>query len=136
MITERAFAAWKGFADTGIKTPVSEADYEALLAFMDELTSHRDISEQPWSDLFGLVAGYMHGWELANEPDLKAVQVPPHKMLAHYMEQQGVTQYQLGKEGVVDQGNLSAILRGKRGISLELAKKLAARFKVSVEVFV
>lgn len=136
MIAERAFDAWKGFADTGIKTPESEADYEALLAFMDALTSHYDVNEQPWGDLFGLVAGYMHSWELANHPELKNVQVPPYRMLAHYMEQQGVTQYQLGKEGVVDQGNLSAILKGRRGISLELAKKLAARFRVSVDVFI
>ena len=52
---------------------------------MDALTSHQDINKQPWSDLFRLVAGYIHRWELANESDLKDVQVPPYRMLAHFM---------------------------------------------------
>ena len=136
MIAERALNAWKSSFDAGIKRPVTEADYEELLEFTNELTDNYNIDLQPWSDLFGLIGGYMHEWELENEPELKNPQAEPYQMLAHFMEQQDVTQYQLDKEGVVDQGNLSAILKGKRGISLELAKRLAERFGVSVELFI
>lgn len=135
MIAERAFEAWKDFSATGVKRPVTEADYRELHRFMDELTSHHDINEQPWSDLFGLVATYMHAWELRNEPELKNPEVPPHEMLAHLMQERGISQYQLDKEGVVNQQNLSKILKGERGISKALAKRLAQHFGVSVEVF-
>jgi HTH-type transcriptional regulator/antitoxin HigA len=136
MIAERAFEAWENFASAGVKRPTSETEYVELHRFMDELTSHHDINEQPWSDLFGLIANYMHEWELENEPELKNPDVPPHRMLAHYMEQQGVSQYQLDKEGIASQQNLSKILQGERGISKELAKKLAGRFGVSIELFI
>lgn len=50
------------------------------------------------------------------------------------MEQNKLKQIDL--EAIIPQGNLSAILAGKREISRELAKKLAERFNVSVSVFI
>ena len=136
MIAERAYQAWEDFSKAGVKRPVTEEDYAELHGFMDDLTSHHDINEQPWSDLFGLVAAYMHEWELANEPELKNPDVSPHQMLTHLLEARGVSQSQLQKDGIVNQGNLSKILKGERDISKELAKKLAAYFDVSVEMFI
>ncbi len=52
------------------------------------------------------------------------------------MQERGVTQYRLAKDGVVSQGTLNAILKGRRGISKAVAKKLAAYFGVSVELFI
>ena len=78
----------------------------------------------------------MHEWELVNEPDLKNSVATPHEMLAYLMEQRGVTQYRLAKDGVVSQGTLNAILKGRRGISKAVAKKLAVYFGVSVELFI
>lgn len=137
MTTATVVNAWEAFQATagGIKRPETEADYEALLALADDLTDHYNCNTEPYGSLFDLIAGYMHEWELANEPELKDVQVPPFEMLAYYLENRGVTQYRLAKDLSVSQGNLSAILRGDRGISKELAKKLAAYFNVSVEVF-
>ncbi len=133
----RVASAWEAFQATagGIKRPETEAEYEALLRLADELTDRYNCNEEPHASLFDLIAGYLHAWELANEPELKDPDVPPHRMLAYYMEEWGVTQYQLAKEGIVNQGNLSAILQGKRNISKALAKKLAERFEVNVEVF-
>ena len=129
--------AWSGFyAATHFAPPQSEEDYETLHSLANYLVDHCNVDTEPYDSLFALVTGLMHTWELEHEPELKNPEVPPFAMLAHLMEQQNVTQYQLGKEGVVDQGNLSAILRGKRGIGLTLAKRLAERFKVSVEVFI
>lgn len=129
--------AWGDFyASASLRVPVTEGDYLELKELADYLLDEYNIEAEPYAALFDLVTDYMDRWERANEPELKDVQVPPHQMLAHYMEQQGVTQYQLDKEGVVSQGNLSAILKGRRGVSLDLAKRLAERFKVSVEVFI
>lgn len=135
MISERAYEGWQALFDAGVKRPENEADYLELLAFMDDLTSRHDINRQPWSDMFGLIAGYMHEWELEHELELKSSDIPGQQVLALLLEQHGVTQYQLAKEGIVDQGNLSKILKGEREISKELAKKLATRFGVGVELF-
>jgi len=134
-------AAWEAFqSDTRdtllLRPPESEAEYDALVQFADELTDTYNCNEGPQAALFDLVAAYIDHWERQHYADLKDVQVPPHKMLAHYMDQHGVSQYQLDKEGVASQQNLSKILKGERGISLELAKRLAERFNVGVEMFV
>lgn len=136
MNTTQTYKHYQALHQQGLKPPVTEADYEVLLEFMQDLTSRHDINEQPWSDLFGLVAGYMHEWELDNEPELKLMHLEPHERLKFLMERRGVTQYQLAKEGVVSQGNLSNILAGKKGISKELAKRLAKHFGISVETFI
>jgi HTH-type transcriptional regulator/antitoxin HigA len=130
--------AWGTFqaATGGIKRPQTEAEYEELLALVDDLTNRYNCNAEPYGSLFDLIAGYMHEWELENEPELKNPEVAPHEMLAHYMEQQGVSQYQLAGDLGVSQGNLSNILAGKRNISKALAKKLAERFNVSVEMFI
>ncbi len=129
--------AWEAFqaATGGIKRPETGAEYEVLLELVDDLTDRYNCNTEPYGSLFGIIATYMHEWELENELELKNPDVPPRRMLAHYMEQQGVSQYQLDKEGVVNQGSLSRILKGERGISKALAKRLAERFGVSVEVF-
>lgn len=138
MTTSNIVNAWETFQITtgGVKRPETEAEYETLHKLADDLTSHYNCNTEPYGSLFDLIAGYMHEWELENEPELKDVQVPPHEMLAYVLEQRGVTQYRLAKDLNVSQGNLSAILRGDRGISKELAKKLAGYFDISVELFI
>lgn len=134
-------AAWENFQSSTrdtlvLRPPESEAEYDALVEFADELTDAYNCNEGPQAALFDLVAAYIDHWERQHYADLKDVQMPPGKMLAHYMEQHSVSQYQLDKEGIASQQNLSKILKGERGISKELAKKLAERFNVSVEVFI
>lgn len=131
----RAWEAFHAATGGGIRRPKTEEEYVALHALIDDLTSRYNCNEEPYASLFDLIAMCMHEWELEVEPELKNPAVPPHRVLAFLMEQQGVSQYQLAKEGIVDQGNLSKILKGEREISKELAKKLAARFKVSAELF-
>ena len=133
--------AWETFqADTRntleLRPPESEAEYEMLVAFTDELTSRYNCNVGPQAALFDLVAAYLDGWERQHYADLKDVQMPPYKMLAYYLEQRDVTAYRLAQDVGVDQGNLSAILRDDRGISKDLAKKLAQYFNVSVELFI
>ena len=118
---------------TSLKT---EAEYHVLVTFADELTSRYNCNKQPYAALFDLVAAYLDIWERQHDADLKDVKVPPFEMLAYYLEERGVSAYQLAKDLDVSQGNLSAILNGQRGISKNLAKKLADYFNVSVELFI
>lgn len=136
MNTMQTYKHYQALHQQGLKPPVTEADYDVLHEFMQDLTSRNDINEQPWSDLFGLVASYMHEWELDNQPELKITHLEPFERLKFLMERRGVTQYQLAKEGIMSQGNLSNILAGKKGISKELAKKLAKYFGISIGTFI
>jgi HTH-type transcriptional regulator / antitoxin HigA len=131
-------SAWKTFQKNvgGIKPPKTEADYEALLELMQDLTDRYNCNTEPYASLFDLIARYMHEWELDNEPELKLTHLEPFERLKFLMERRGISQYQLAKEGLVSQGNLSNILAGKKGLSKVLAKKLAERFGLSVEVFI
>jgi antitoxin component HigA of HigAB toxin-antitoxin module len=61
--------------------------------------------------------------------------ISPAESLAYLIEENELTQTQLAEEIGVDQGNLSAFLSGRRGLSKSLAMKLANRFKVSVTQF-
>ncbi|ADI14061.1 helix-turn-helix domain-containing protein [Truepera radiovictrix] len=138
MTTATVVSAWEAFqaATGGIKRPETEADYETLRELLNDLTNRYNCNVEPYGSLFDLIATYMHDWELAHEPELKNLVATPQEMLAILMREHGVTQYQLDKEGVVNQGTLSRILKGERGISKALAKKLAERFGVKVELFI
>ncbi|MEX2543192.1 MAG: helix-turn-helix domain-containing protein [Trueperaceae bacterium] len=138
MTSERVVGAWAEFQANsgGLGRPRAEADYEQVIALLGDLTDNYDCTREPYASLFDLLASYADAWEQENEPDLKTPDVDPHEMLAYLMKERGVTQYQLAQDGIVDQGNLSRILAGKRSISKTLAKKLAGYFRVSVEVFV
>ena len=103
---------------------------------MRHVSDTYDTASEPYAALFDYLATLAHAWELENEPDLKSPNVAPFKVLAHVMDGHGVSQYQLAGEGIVDQGNLSRMFAGERGISKNLAKRLAARFHVSEEVFI
>ena len=97
----------------------TEAEYDALISFADDLTNTYDCNTQPHAALFDLVTAYVDGWERRHYPDLKDTQ-----LLAHYLGTWDISAYRLAKALAVSQGNLSAVLHGKRGISKALAKKL------------
>ena len=129
--------AWRAFQDAsgGIRPPQSETDYERLRVFLNNLTDLYNCNQEPYASLFDLIALYMHEWELDNEPEQKLDHLEPSERLAFLMQRRGVSQYALDKAGVAHQSTLSQILAGERGISKEVAKRLAAYFGVSVEVF-
>lgn len=136
MSLESITRAWGDFyARTPIDEPRTEAEYLELRELADYLIDNYSVESGPYAPLFDLVLDYLDRWERLNEPELKNIDVPPKDVLTHLMALRGVTQYRLAKDGVAGQGTLSAILAGKRGISKELAKKLAAYFGVSVELF-
>src|SRR5690606_20287367 len=109
---------------------------EQIVSLMHHISDNYSTTREPYAALFDYLATLAHDWEVENEPDLKSPDVAPRMVLAYLMEEHDVSQYQLAKEGIADQGNLSRILAGRRGISKRLAKRLAERFHVSAESFI
>lgn len=62
-------------------------------------------------------------------------ELPPHEMVRFLMEQKGLRQADLVPV-LGSRAQVSDLVNGKRGISKAQAKKLAAYFKVSVELFI
>jgi len=60
---------------------------------------------------------------------------PPHEMVKHLMEQRGLKQADLVSV-LGSRAQVSDLVNGKRGISKAQAKKLAAYFGVSAELFI
>ena len=121
-----------------ISRPTSEAEFERLLELLESITDRMETRAEnpetsPLGALFDLVSEYVRAWEAEFEPEIDAT---PNEVLEQLMLERNVTQTDLERAGVAKQELLSMILAGKREVSRGLAKKLAAFFKVSVEVFV
>jgi antitoxin component HigA of HigAB toxin-antitoxin module len=112
----------------------NEREYAVTLEFMSGLMKQYDTTQEPFKGLWNLAAGYVQAWEQANDPWLKD---PPtgRDALAYLISKRGVTQYQLAKAGIAHQSTLLSILRGQRGISVGVARKLATFFGVPMELF-
>ncbi|NJK45940.1 MAG: helix-turn-helix domain-containing protein [Pleurocapsa sp. SU_196_0] len=132
MPVQHAVKAWTRFNE-GIHPPATEEEYVALLDFTRDLLERYDTNLEPYQSLWRLVASYLLEWERQNEPP-----VPPSKpfeLLRFMMQQHGLSQNQLAKEGIATQSALSKILRGERGIGKKLAAKLSERFKLPHHFF-
>ncbi len=128
---ERAIESWTGLYHANIRKPESETDYLELLEFMNHLTDHYNTDLEPHRGLWVLIAQYLFEWEQTNEP--KIPESEPHQILKFLMEQHNLKARDFKDE--IDQSLLSKILLGKRKISQQTAKKLAARFKTPVTLF-
>ncbi len=60
----------------------------------------------------------------------------PLSVLRHLMETQGMIQEDLVRQGIGSRGMISEIMNGKREISRDQARKLAAIFKVTADLFI
>ncbi len=125
---------WESFAEIGrdlLKPISSEADYDNVVAFLDEITDRMESpNDVRYLGLVQLLVQNIGAWEEAN------VQIPdssPAEMLGFLMTQHQVKASDL--KSLVDQSALSKILRGQRSISKQLAKALAEKFRVPVSVF-
>jgi HTH-type transcriptional regulator / antitoxin HigA len=128
---------WARVADTiNITRPQNQAEFEQLLELIDHITDIVDDPENnPYSALLDLAFAYANHWEEAHHKNL-IPDASPAEMLHFLMEQRGVKQVDLDRIGVADQALISNILSGKRKISIALAKRLAAYFGVSSELFI
>jgi HTH-type transcriptional regulator / antitoxin HigA len=131
--------SWEQIPETArIDRPTNEAEFETLLELLESITDRMEArAENPENSslgaLFDLVSEYVRAWEAEYEPEIDAT---PGEVLEQLMLERGVTQTDLERAGVAKQELLSMVLAGKREVSRALAKKLAAFFAVSVELFV
>jgi HTH-type transcriptional regulator / antitoxin HigA len=136
--TKTFFKRWEAFNKVAapIFQPIqSEREYEDTLELLDDLTDRMATPDDArYIGLFRLLSERIVAWEAVHEAPY-FTDTPGHVTLKYIMEEHGVSQYQLEKEGLANQSLLSKILLGKRAISKELAKKLAKRFHVSPAVF-
>ena len=129
---QKLISAWTLIKNaTGIGPIRSQADYEAMRTLADQLVDQVDAQVgHPLSDLLDVVLELMESWE---DDNIRVQEQSPKDMLSYLIKANGLKQTDLAN--IVSQGTLSNILRGKREISKQLAKKLAERFSVNVSVF-
>ena len=130
---DRIAATWAAFDEAAHVHPIrSDADYDRMVALLEQLVDRiGDDESHPLAGLLGIVG------ELVSDYDRDHFAIPagePREVLRFLMEQHGLRQSDLSD--IVAQPNLSAILNGHRAISLDVAKRLAQRFAVGLDVFI
>ena len=124
---------WAAFDRVAHLRPIrSDAEYDRTVNLMNYLLDVvGDREKHALAGLLDLVS------DLVEDYDSKHFAIPaaePRDALRYLIDRRGLKQSDLSE--IVPQGNLSAILAGKRNISAILAGKLGKFFNVSAAVFV
>ena len=115
-----------------LKAITREADYRKAVAVLDELLDAGGANERhPLAGLIDAMGQIIESYEARAHrlPDASPLDALLHLLQAHGLKQADLS-------ALASQGAISAILNGKRGISRQLALKLAERFAVPAGVFV
>ncbi|MBF0137601.1 MAG: helix-turn-helix domain-containing protein [Magnetococcus sp. DMHC-1] len=125
--------AWLPFKQiVGVTSVHSREEYERARIMIDTLLEAvEDDEEHPLADWLDLISDQVKAYEEENFP---VPQAAPRDVLRFLMDQHGLKQDDL-KE-CAPQSRISEILSGTRSISKGIAKRLARRFRVRMEVFV
>lgn len=124
--------AWLPFKQVvGITQIRTEEDYTQVRATIDSLLDViGDNEDHPLADVLDYLANQVKAYEDKHCPIPVA---EPKEVLRFLMGQHHVRQEDL--KDCAPQSRISDILTGKRGISKEIAKRLASRFHVHADVF-
>lgn len=124
---------WMAFDRVAHLRPIhNDEEYDRTVALMNNLLDIvGDDENHALSGLLDLVSELVEDYD-AEHFAIEASE--PKEVLRYLIEMRGLKQGDLAE--VVPQGNLSAILAGKRKISATLAGKLAKFFNISPAVFV
>ena len=125
--------SWQAFDAMAHLRPIqNEAEYDRTVVLMNALLDAAgDDEDHALAGLLDLVSNLVEKYEqehYAIEPS------EPKDVLRHLMDARGFKQDDLSS--IIPQGNLSAVLSGKRKISATLAGKLGKFFGISPAVFV
>lgn len=125
--------SWQAFDAMAHLRPIQdEKSYDKMVNLMNALLDAAgDDEDHPLSSLLELVSDLISKYEQVHHP-IQAAE--PKDALRFLMEARGLKQDDLSI--ILPQGNLSAILAGKRKISATLAGKLGKFFGISPAVFV
>ncbi|MBK5929091.1 helix-turn-helix domain-containing protein [Halochromatium salexigens] len=124
--------AWMPFKEVvGVTSVHSEEDYTQARATIEVLLDEiGDNEHHPLTDVLDYLADQVAAYEELYYPIQES---EPKEVLRFLMDQHGLKQEDLAD--CAPQSRISDILSGRRGISKEIAKKLAKRFNVSAAVF-
>ena len=111
----------------------SEDENSRILSIIEDLMAKGEKGLTPEEDtLLDLLVDLVHDFE---ESHYQLPQSSPHEMVAFLLAQRGLKASDLW-DVLGSKGRVSEILSGKRAISKEQAKKLAAFFHVGVALFI
>ncbi|MGA7782000.1 MAG: transcriptional regulator [Paraburkholderia sp.] len=124
--------AWTTLQQKVFLKPIrDEKDYQAMQLLAKDLSDYLGGEEEnPLADLLEVVSTLIQVWEARNVSIPKA---EPREVLRHLLETHGLKQKDLA--GIASPTVVSDILAGRRAISKNVAKGLAARFHADVSVF-
>ena len=109
----------------------SERDYKRALRQVDRLLTAHPNREQ--SELIELLSTLIEQFEATEHPTPK---VAPRDLLAHYLENRGLTRAQLARETGIPRSAITNILQGRRSISKANARCFAEFFHAPVSAFI
>ncbi|MFA6984679.1 MAG: helix-turn-helix domain-containing protein [Arenimonas sp.] len=124
--------AWLSFKEVvGVTSVRTEADYRRARATIESLLDQvGDDETHPLADVLAYLGDQVKAYEDAKFP---IPQSQPHEVLRFLMDQHGLKQEDLAD--CAPQSRISDILNRRRAISKEIAKRLARRFNVRVDLF-
>jgi HTH-type transcriptional regulator/antitoxin HigA len=115
-----------------VKAIETEDEYDHMVAAVEHLMNKGEHQLSPEeAALLETMAILVQAYDDRQHP---VAPVAPNEMLAYLMESSGRTAKDL-LSVFGTRGRVSEVLNGKRSVSKEQAKKLAAVFKVSVDLF-
>ena len=124
--------AWMPFKQlVGVTSVRTENDYAQVRATIDALLDEiGDDENHPLADVLDYLADQVKAYE---DENFQIPEAEPKEVLRFLMDQHDLKQEDLGD--CAPQSRISDILSGRRSISKEIAKRLARRFHVRVDVF-
>ncbi len=124
--------AWLAFEEAvGVTSVRSAADYAKARATIEVLLDEvGDDESHPLAQVLDYLADQVAAYE---EEHARVPEAEPREVLRLLMGEHGLKQADLAD--CAPQGRISDILSGRRGISKEIARKLARRFNVSAALF-
>lgn len=124
--------AWIALGEAvGVTSVRTGDDYARARATIEVLLDEiGDDESHPLADVLDYLADRVAAYEEEHAPIPEA---EPKEVLRILMNQHGLNQADLAD--CAPQGRISDILNGRRGISKEIARKLARRFDVSAALF-
>jgi HTH-type transcriptional regulator/antitoxin HigA len=124
--------AWKPFKEAlGVTSVRTEGEYARARATIEALLDEvGDDEGHPLAEVLDYLADRVRAYEEEHFPIPDA---EPAEVLRLLMQQHGLKQEDLAD--CAPQGRISDFLNGRREISKDIAKKLAARFDVRADLF-
>jgi HTH-type transcriptional regulator/antitoxin HigA len=122
---------WSALQDQVFLKPIrNEDDYRQMVALANELADQLREEDGPLDDLFDLVTDLIEVWE-SHHVDIPKAE--PREVLRYLLEAHDLKQKDLAD--IASPTIISDILSGRRAISKNVAKALAARFGTDMSAF-